>query len=315
MSTEKPKYNCAQGDLYSVCETGWENYKKYQARFTAYKAKYTATTRTDALAAITNAKNLPDDDARSSAGILARVDVVKAGKLCCDNFQLLLGYIDEIWKDKVSREGQYAAAGKRKYAAAANEDWEAMESMNVSAKNFITANTTALLGVAPNLNMPAGFPVSFNAAVADFGTKYGTFKTSSETGALTGAKIKANNDCYDALMAMFGDAQRIFINEPDVARMFQFTYLHSMINPAEAGIRGTVKEKLTNRPIGGAVIRAQKEGEVAVEILTEGDGSYRKILSAGRFVVTVEAAGFEGQTVEVELEDTMRGLDFEMVVV
>lgn len=315
MSTEKTNYRCSQGDLYSVSETGWENYKKYQARFTAYKGKYTATTRTDALAAISAAKALPDDDARSAVAALLHVDVEKAGKVCLGNFQFLLGYIDEIWKDKVSRDVQYVAAGQRRYAAAANNDWEAMDSMNTSAKNFITANTTVLLGVAPNLNMPATFPATFNTGVTDFVTKYGAFKTASETGTLTGAKIKANNDCHDALTAMFADAQKIFLNEPDIARMFQFSYLLSLINQKIVGMRGTVKETGTNKPIGGAQISAQKVGEVAVVFVTEADGSYSKILSAGMFVVTVTAANYVSQTVDVELVDTMKGVDFEMVVV
>jgi hypothetical protein len=154
--------------------------------------------------------------------------------------------------------------------------------------------------------------VSFNAAVTDFGTKYGAFKSVLDTGVATGAKVKANNDLYDVMMAMFADAQRIFMHEPDLAALFQFSHLLGMISQTVAGIRGTVKEAGTNKPIGNAMISAQKEGDVAVEIKVGADGSYSHVLSAGKYVVTVTAAGYVTQTVTVDVVDTMRGLDFEM---
>jgi len=312
MAKERPSYRCTQSELYSIIEMAWENYKKYQARFSAYKGKYSASTRTDALAALTVAKAMPDDDARSSVSMLARVDVVKAGNLCLDNFQYLLGYIDEVWRDKAARDAQYLAAGQRKYAAAANEDWEQLDAMNMDAKAFIAGNTAVLLGVAPNLNMPVGFPVSFNVAVSDFVTKYRVFKSVLDTGVATGAKVKANNDLYDVMMAMFGDAQRVFMHEPDIAVLFQFSHLLGMISQTVAGMRGTVKETGSNKPIAGAQISAQKEGDVAVVFVTDVDGKFSRVLSGGKYVVTVMAVGYVSQTITVDVVDTMRGVDFLM---
>jgi hypothetical protein len=177
---------------------------------------------------------MPDDAVRSTASELARLDVVKGGRVCCQNFMLLEGYIDEVWKDEPTRAIQYKAAGKTHYAAAANGDWEEVDALNKSAKDFIAANMTALLGVAPNLNMPAAFATGVTAAATDFAAKYLAFKSAEETAPATGAKVKANNECHTTGMAMMADAQRIFINEPDLAGLFVFSTIEEMVDPKVA---------------------------------------------------------------------------------
>jgi hypothetical protein len=82
-----------------------------------------------------------------------------------------------------------------------------------------------------------------------------------------------------------------------------------------SGLKGIVKAGGTNEPIGGAVLKIQKEGEVAITVVTDDDGSYSARLSAGKFVVTVMATGFTSQTKDTELKsDGYHTMDFEMVV-
>jgi len=46
-----------------------------------------------------------------------------------------------------------------------------MELLMQSGKNYLTLNNALLLGVAPNLNMPAAFTASFNTAATNFSTQ------------------------------------------------------------------------------------------------------------------------------------------------
>lgn len=311
----KQDYPCSMGDLYSIMETGWGNYKVKVASFTAFKGIYNAGLATTALAAIGAAKTLPDDAARSAAAETLRVGLVKMSKTCLLNFRMLKSYIETAFTDSDLWAIQFSAAGQDYYDAAGNEDWEGMESLLSSAKNYLTTNTTLLLGVAPNLNMPAAFPATFTTAATAFSTQYGQFKAAMETSAATAAKITANNACYKTFMSMMKDGQLIFANDFETKKLFVFNTIWDMINPPKSGIKGMVKASGTNEPLGGASLKIQKEGEVAITITTDDDGSYSQRLSVGKFTVTVMATGFANQTKSFELQaDGYKTIDFEMVV-
>lgn len=312
----KPEYPCAQKDLYSIMETGWANYSLKQTNFTAHKAIYVAAYKTSALAAIAAAKALPDDSTRGAAAEILRIALVKMGKICLLNFQTLKSYIETAFTDRDVWNAQFKAAGSDYYREASNQDWESVELLNQSAKNYLLANNALLLGIAPNLNMPATFAAAFTTAATNFSNQYLAFKSAEETSGATAIKIAANNLCYRTLTGMFRDGQVIFANDLETRKLFVFRTIWDLINPPVAGIKGEVKVTGTNVPIVGATISIQEDGEVAIDILTDEEGNYSHQVGAGNYTITVTADGYVSQTKTVEMKaEGYKTFDFVMVAV
>lgn len=299
----KVDYPCKQGDLYSVLDTAWGNYGVHLARFTAFKALYTGAYKTTALAAIASAKALPDDDARSGASELLHIGLVNMGNICCQNFQFLKSYIDTAFTDPAVQKIQYVIAGQNNYRDASRGDWESMILMNTSAKNYLAlpANVTAL--TAGN-NMPVAFVATQKTASDNFDAQYSSFKLAEETSVETANKIKANNLCYHTGIAMLNDGQKIFMNEPEILTKFVFSNLLALINPPYAGIKGSVKERVTNIAITNAEIIAQKDGEPAVTYPVDVNGDFAITLAEGKYKLVFKAIDFIDEFVDVDLKLT-----------
>ena len=308
-------YPCSQKDLYSVLETAWGNNGVHLARFTAFKALYTLPFKTSALSAIANAKALPDDDARSGASELLHIGLVNMGKICLQNFQFLKSYIDTAFTDPAVQKVQYVIAGQNSYRDASRQDWESMVSMNTSAKNYL-ANAGNVTSLTANNNMPAGFVATQKTASDNFDLQYANFKMAEETSVETANKIKANNLCYHAGISMLKDAQVIFMNEPEILTKFVFSNLLALINPPVAGIKGNIKEAVTNAVVPNVVLTAQKEGGVAQPIEVDVDGVFGEQLSEGKYSIRVSAVGYVEQSFDLDLKLTgLKTLNVELVKV
>jgi len=309
------EYPCSQGDLYSALETAWGNYGVHLTRFTNFKALYDAAYKTAALTAITAAKNMPDDDARSGASELMHIELVKLGDVCTEKFQFLKAYINTAYPDREVQEAKYVIAGQNYYRGATRGDWEKLILMNTNAKNYlaIADNVTAL---EANQNMPATFPATLKTASDDFDAQYAAFKLAEETSVETAAKIDANNMCYRTGIAMMKDAQVIFMNEPQIMTKFVFRNLLDLINPPTAGIKGIVKEKDTNIAIANANISAQKDGQAAVVVAVDVNGEFGEQLPEGHYIIKVGAAGYIEQTFDSDLKLTgLKTMNVELVKV
>ena len=296
-------YPCSQKDLYSVLETAWGNNGVHLARFTAFKALYTLPFKTSALSAIANAKALPDDDARSGASELLHIGLVNMGKICLQNFQFLKSYIDTAFTDPAVQKVQYVIAGQNSYRDASRQDWESMVSMNTSAKNYL-ANAANVTALTANNNMPATFVATLKTASDNFDSQYANFKMAEETSVETAAKIKANNLCYHAGISMLKDAQVIFMNEPEVLTKFVFSNLLALINPPVAGIKGNIKEAITNAVISNAAILAQLDGASAEDVPVDLNGDFGQQLKEGHYIITVSADGYEKHVFDIDLKLT-----------
>jgi hypothetical protein len=185
--------------------------------------------------------------------------------------------------------------------------------MNTSAKNYLAlpANVTAL--TAGN-NMPAGFGVTLKTASDTFDAQYATFKLAEETSVETAAKIKANNVCYNAGMAMLNDGQKIFMNEPELLTKFVFSNLLALINPPVAGIKGKIKEAVTNAVITNATFTAQRDGDPASVVVVDVNGDFAEQLSEGHYTFTVGAVGYVEQVIDMDLKLTgYKTLNVELV--
>jgi len=311
----KADYPCSQKDLYSVLETAWGNNGVHLARFTAFKALYTLPFKTAALAAIAAAKAMPDDDARSGASELLHIGLENMGAICTQNFQMLKAYIDTAYPDPAVQKVQYVIAGQNYYRDAARGDWESMVLLNTNAKNYLgaAANVTAL--TAGN-NMPAAFVATQKTGSDNFDAQYSSFKLAEETSVETANKIKANNICYHSCMSMLKDAQVIFMNEPEILTKFVFGNLLALINPPVAGVKGSIKEAVTNKTISGVQLTAQLDGEVAKAIDVDDAGEFGAELKEGKYTLVVNASGYETQTIIVDLKLTgLKTENFELVKV
>lgn len=108
-------YPCSQKDVVSVLETAWENYGLNIVKLTAYKpAKYTAALANEAKLRIAAARALPDFQARSGEAEELRIKLQKQAGFCLNDFQLLKGYIDDVYKgeDVALRKPNYEEAGQ-----------------------------------------------------------------------------------------------------------------------------------------------------------------------------------------------------------
>jgi hypothetical protein len=313
--TVNKDYPCSQMDLYSVLETAWGNYGVHLARFTAFKALYTLPYKTTALAAISAAKTMPDDDARSGASELLHIGLVSMGNICTQNFQFLKSYIDTAYPDPQVQKVQYVIAGQNYYRDATRGDWESMVLMNTNAKNYLAlpANVTAL--TAGN-NMPPAFVATQKTGSDNFDAQYNSFKLAEETSVETANKIKANNLCYHTGIAMLKDAQVIFMNEPEIMTKFVFRNLLDLINPPVAGIKGTIKESVTNSVIANATISVQKDGAPAEAVVVDVNGDFGKQLAEGHYSITVGAVGYVEQVFDLDLKLTgLKTMNVELVKV
>jgi hypothetical protein len=208
----------------------------------------------------------------------------------------LKSYIVTAYPNKALHKGKFEAAGQLYYEGASNEDWESVSQLNQSGSNFIAANSVALLA---GLNMPVGFQATYDGDAAAFLLTYDNFKVAEQTSEQTANKIKANNEIYRTGVAMLKDGQLIFVARPEIAVKYQFQSIWDLVNPPVAGIKGNVKDSKNNLPLSGALITAQQAGEPVDETLTDDAGNFSLRLAAGTYQVTVSAAGFVSQTVEV----------------
>jgi hypothetical protein len=70
---------------------------------------------------------------------------------------------------------------------------------------------------------------------------------------------------------------------------------------AQPTISGKVRDKKTNEPLIGAVLKFRQNGEVIKGARTNTDGGYKLALAAGRYTVEVSYVGYESTTEEVAL--------------
>src|SRR5438552_2641371 len=90
-----PSYSCTQGTLYSVCFTIGDSYKLNLPRFSAYKTKYDLPFFDAMKLKITNAKNLPDADARDESAEFLHIATIGKGEKVISEFLMLKGYITD----------------------------------------------------------------------------------------------------------------------------------------------------------------------------------------------------------------------------
>jgi hypothetical protein len=276
--TTTPNYPSTQQELYSIADTMYANLENpiNLAAFEVVKpGKYAPDFILDLKTRKTTAFEMPGDVQRSSIHEASRKELTGLKDICCENFQVLKGYIhDGFPKDQLKI--RYDEAGMSVYESAANSNWEKVVELNKNMKDFIDLYPTQLA---------TGFmPVPFKAKVASdsnkFDEKYAAFKLSRETTSATGAKIAADNLVYVDLQNLQNDAHIVFKDNPETLKQFMFLEIKTLISPPGSASLGIdLIEDGTNLPVANAAITIQSETGIAISQTTNeaGQADFPKI--------------------------------------
>jgi hypothetical protein len=286
-----PKYNSSQNIFYAAAHLGVDRLSENLEDFAAVSAEYTPAFTLGIKARLDAADALPDQDARKLLAETLWLEVDKQRKESAYKFGIFLSTIDKICPDTL-RTATYDAAGRKYYMAAKNGDVSQIIPMYSSLNPFIEDNWAALSTVGKMTTTQRD----------DFIAKQTLYKTSYD--AMTAAeravkekkdeKINANNACFDEMTDYLKLAQRIYADEPAMAKIFMFTSLRSEVETVRnAGLAGKITNLLNKEALKSVSITIKDYNKVAV---TEKDGRFEFTpLSMGKYTVIVECPGFETQ--------------------
>ena len=302
-------YNCRMSELYTIARLGWANCKTLLTDFTAMSAQYNLALVAARRAEIDAAEALPDFQARTAAQELLRISLVDQLPAILGNFQLLKRYISYAFPAN-QYTVQIDAAGQGYYLEASSENWDSAIAMCVSAENYMTANSIALLA---NNNMPAGFQAAYLALIATFNSTYVAYETERlATLVDTETKVAANNQLYTNLISMFKDAQYISAFTDAQKQAFIFSKNLQLVSGAGlGGFGGTVTDATTlGAGVAGATVDIITLGITAV---TQSNGTYSfNSVPAGTYTVEISAAGYQTQQTSVTITNAFSTIDFQL---
>jgi len=258
-------YRSTELELYAIAELGYNNLETDLAAFAAKNTKYDATFLAALRQTRTDAKALPDEEARDANHQILRNKLVKDFlPPVLDNFNDLKGYIKDGWPGE-DPDPRYEAAGGTKYAKAAAKNWEYVVGLNDSMVKFITDNSATL-------DDPGGMPSTFAEKVGtdatNFATNYDLFMKARETGVARGEKVTANNLLYSQLMNVLEDgAERVFRNDAAKQKNYVFATLKDIVSPpGSASLRALVLRE-DDTPVEGASVTIRLQGAEALEVV------------------------------------------------
>jgi len=288
----------SQSDLALLLPLAWQNYLDNQPKFGEYKAGYTPALAPAALARLNAALALPDDAARGANAELTRGELLEQGREFLDAWQQLEGYIEGAFPTATAYKAMREAAGYGSYDRAAAHDWTAMAALIHSALGFVAAQGPALQGAG---EMPPAFAARLAAEAADVQVLTGRFNR--ETAAAqqgTSARGTALLDCFEEFGKMSRDAQRIFLRQPELARLFQTEYLLGIVRgTGQAGVRGALA-LADGTPAAGVTVAIT--GAKTATTVSDADGRYALAVPAGDYGLVFSGAGYARQELAVTVE-------------
>ncbi|MDQ2768922.1 MAG: carboxypeptidase-like regulatory domain-containing protein [Bacteroidota bacterium] len=274
----------SQSDLTRVLPLAWQNYLDNQPKLAGYKARYTPELATAAQARFEAALLLPDAQARNADPELTRMELLTQGREFLEVWQWLEGYIEGTYPGAAYKPMR-DAAGYKSYAAAAGSDWSAMMALMNSAKQFVALHDAELQAKG---DMPATFAARVVAEAADVETLLKRMAREAQAATDgTSARLTALRACLEEFMVVSRDAQRVFLRQPDVARLFQVEYLLSMVGGgAQAGVRGTLT-LADGSPAAGVPVGIAGQADT----VSDEDGRFALAVAAGNYTVVLGGNG------------------------
>ena len=274
----------SQSDLTRVLPLAWQNYLDYQPKLAAYKARYTPELAAVALANFDKALLLPDAQARNADPELTRIELLTQGREFLEVWQWLGGYIETAYPG-AAYKAMRDAAGYKSYAAAAGSDWSAMTALMTSAKQFVKLHDKELQTKG---DMPDTFAERVRAEAADVETLLKRMAREAQAATDgTSARLTALLSCLEEFMVVSRDAQRVFLRQPDVARLFQVEYLRGLVGGgAQAGVRGTLT-LADGSPAAGVPVAIAGQADT----VSDADGRFALAVAAGSYTVVLGGSG------------------------
>jgi Carboxypeptidase regulatory-like domain len=286
------KYASSQTSFYAMAHVGADRLTDNLGDFTKVDPDYTLVFAQGIKARIDAADALPDHDARKLIAEALWTEVDKLRKESAYQFGIFLSTIDRIC-DASLRDATYDAAGRKYYMAAKNGDVAQIIPMYSSLNPFISDNWDALSTVG---KMTPAMRDDFIAKQATYKARYDAMTAAERVVTeKKDEKINANNACYDEMNAYLKLAQRIYADDPVMAKSFTFAALRSEVETVgNAGLSGKITNILNKDALKGATITIKDYNKVAV---TEKSGRFDITpLSMGKYTVIVECPGYETQT-------------------
>lgn len=286
------KYNSSQTTFYAAAHIGADRLNDNLDDFTKVDPDYTPELVQSIKAHIDAADALPDRDARKLVAETLWEEVDKLRKESTYQFGLFLSTIDRICVPSL-RDATYDAAGRKYYMAAKKGDLAQIIPMYSSLNPFINDNWEALSTVG---KMTTAMRDDFVAKQAFYKTRYDALTTAERIAKeKKDEKINANNACYDEMNAYVKLAQRIYADEPEMAKSFTFLAFRAEVETVKnAGLSGKITHILNNEALKGATVTIKDYNKIAV---TDKSGRFDITpLSMGKYTVIVACEGYETQT-------------------
>ncbi len=289
MSNQKSaEYKCSQNDLYEVCRVGWSNFKKFETEFHNLKRYYTNAFADFALSQIEIAKAMPDATTYVDAREKNRIILEMKADVCKKNFGKLKLYINTAYPEEMTVM-MHDEAGLRFYKEAVDQNWEAVNQMNICMKKFMAVHFQK---IKLNTNVPLSFETYAENCINDFSLALEKYRNEMKALVSNKMKIRANNHLYRKLSLMFIDAKKIFGRYPELMWLFDFDKIMQSINSPAAKIRGLVTDEM-NTAINTAIIKIKYPDEPEIILVVDEDGSFDTgSIKGGNALITVEADGF-----------------------
>lgn len=294
METIEPIFRGSMDALYEGCDQLAINLEEELAKFAGFKAKYNPTFVGDFKLMIKNARDLPDEEQRSTAHELKRLELVQ---ITDNDVRKALGalrlYMRDTYKDAAVREVMLEDAGYRDYEDALHYNWEKLRTLLQKAVQFVTSHEAELMA---NDNMPASFKTDLSDIRDSIDAKVPVFLNEKEnTSQGTQLKLEASNAVYRAAIGICEDGQFVFTNNPAKHKQFVWESIMELVTPpGRAGLKFDVKASGTNAPIAGATVVIQTAAKEPEQVVTNelGKGVFDN-LAVGDYTGSVTKEGFE----------------------
>jgi hypothetical protein len=225
-------YDCSMAALYAGLNIVWDSQAEHEAEFAAENTLYTPGLAATRKTAIADAQALPDGQARGAEAEVLRIALTEKHDVIIGKWNSLDGYIGKAFKGEYYKP-RIEEAGKQYYEKAANQNWEFVKQLLVSAKSFITAHNAVLVSDG---GMPAGFATGIDTVKTEFEGLYSDFKDAQQDSQeQTDAKILANNAIYKDGREMMEDGKRIFRKNASVRDRFIWERVLELVTPHTGG--------------------------------------------------------------------------------
>lgn len=281
----KKLFNCPQELMYLVSIMGWGFCKDFLSRFTALKDKYTVDYINQALAGVQAAEDIWNLQQRNYVTGEKRNEFKAAVLALRKSFQVLKRFIQDAFP--ANTKEMYVAAGQNYYLPSQNGNIDMVRLLVKSMSMFMTKNMEVLKKEG---HMTADFADLVNKqfdACMNLSKEVGVSEQTKSTKTIN--KGNADNDVYNLLLSMFGDAQVIFKDDANLHNFVFSTLLKKVKATRPASMTGKMWQIIDGKKMPLTDVKIQSGEYKAV---TDKKGVYKiAAIAAGDYTFTITHDG------------------------